>query len=70
MPSSTPSELLNRPALTIGEAATVLGVSTATARRLVAAGRMPAVRLTARTVRIPTRALVELLDATTAGGEA
>jgi excisionase family DNA binding protein len=56
-------------ALTVPEAARALGISTPSAYRLVAGGRLPAARLGPRTLRVPVAALERWLDAeATRGG--
>lgn len=49
--------------LTYGETADRLGIATRTVRRMVADGRLPAVRLSARTVRVRESDLAEVLNA-------
>lgn len=61
LPDPSPAELLDRPALTVAEAGVVLGVSTATVRRLITAGTLPAVRLSSRTLRVPSAVLRGML---------
>ncbi len=55
-------------AVTVREAAEALSVSTDTVHRMVADGRLPVVRLTPQTVRIPRIAL-EALCTTPQGGD-
>lgn len=54
------SELLNKPMMKVHETATLCGVNHKTVREMLAKGTLPQVRL-GRTVRIPTRAVREML---------
>ncbi|KQW47596.1 hypothetical protein ASC77_14215 [Nocardioides sp. Root1257] len=49
--------------VSIAEAAEILGVSTKTVRRFIAAGNLEAVRLGRRTIRIKTESLDRFIDA-------
>jgi excisionase family DNA binding protein len=51
------STTAERPLLTVPEVATELGVSTRHVYRLIAEGRLPAVRLSERRLRVPRAAL-------------
>ncbi len=51
------STTAERPLLTVPEVATKLGVSRQHAYRLIAEGRLPAVRLSERRLRVPQEAL-------------
>lgn len=52
-----------RLALTVGEAAEALGISTSFAYKLVARGVLPSVKLGVRKTVVPVRALCDYLDA-------
>lgn len=51
------------PCVSLAEAAEILGVSTKSVRRYIAAGDLDAVRLGRRTIRIKTESLDRLIDA-------
>lgn len=60
-PRPRPSPTPNRRLLNLAEAAELLGMSAASVRRLVWAGKLPVVRLTRR-LQIDTRDLDRLID--------
>ncbi|HET7385585.1 MAG TPA: helix-turn-helix domain-containing protein [Nocardioidaceae bacterium] len=62
--TATPS----RRVISLTEAAEILGVSTKTVRRYIAAGELDAVRLGRRTIRIKTESLDRLIDAPSTPG--
>jgi len=59
----TVADLQQRPTVTVAEAAAVLGLSAGTVYRMTSDGRIPAVRIGGRTVRIPSAHLLDLLEA-------
>jgi excisionase family DNA binding protein len=59
--------VLDRPFYSPGDAAEIAGVSTSTVLNYIRAGRLVAVRLSERTIRIPRRSLLKLLSPTEAG---
>ena len=60
MATATPAP---RRLVSLTQAAEILGVSTKTVRRYIAAGDLDAVRLGRRTIRIKTESLDRLIDA-------
>lgn len=57
-----PLDPATRPVLTIPEAGAYLGLSRSTAYELARLGRLPVVRFSERRLRVPTAALLALLD--------
>lgn len=51
--------------LTVGEAAEMLSISTATAYTLANTGRLPAIRISDRRIIIPRKAIDDLLESAT-----
>jgi excisionase family DNA binding protein len=60
--SETLALLYERPTITVPEAAAILGVSRETAYRWAREGNLPAIRWGTNTVRIPSAALLALLQ--------
>lgn len=60
--------VLDRPFYSPGDVAGIAGVSTSTVLNYIRAGRLVAVRLSQRTIRIPRRSVLKLLAPTEVGG--